>query len=186
MPKVLVLFYSRTGDTASIVDAIAEGAETVKFTEVEVRRIESLAPDGAVASDASSASSRAAMAKRYRTLESVEALADHDAVIIGDDLSGGTMSPELVRVFDRAESLRTRGALVDKVGSAFAVVSTAGGGGEPKVAPILLRLLHVGMIIVPPAYEGGADAARRQGARVAKVAEWVRHAKSHEAHGHKH
>ena len=34
----------------------------------------------------------------------------------------------------------------------------------------------------------GADlaAARHQGKRVATVAEWVRHAKSHEAHGHHH
>jgi hypothetical protein len=44
------------------------------------------------------------------------------------------------------------------------------------------------MIIVPPGYSdaSGVAAAQQQGARVAKVAEWVRHAKSHEAHGHKH
>ena len=56
-----------------------------------------------------------------------------------------------------------------------------------------VALMHLGLIIVPPADTEtstlGGDAlaiAQRHGARVAKVAEWVRHAKSHEAHRHHH
>lgn len=44
MPKLLVLFYSRTGNTAKLADALVEGARSVKFTEVDVRRIDDLAP----------------------------------------------------------------------------------------------------------------------------------------------
>ena len=49
-----------------------------------------------------------------------------------------------------------------------------------------------GDMVAPAAMGSGAPAAadllmaRQLGARVAKVAEWVRHAKAHEAHGHKH
>ena len=43
MPKVLVLFYSRTGNTAALADAIVEGAKSVRFSEVDVRRIDDLA-----------------------------------------------------------------------------------------------------------------------------------------------
>ena len=43
MPKVLVLFHSRSGTTARLADAIAEGARSVRFTEVEVRRVEDVA-----------------------------------------------------------------------------------------------------------------------------------------------
>jgi flavodoxin len=33
MPKILVLFYSRTGNTAALADAVAEGARSVRFIE---------------------------------------------------------------------------------------------------------------------------------------------------------
>ena len=48
MPKVLVLFYSRTGNTAKLADAIGEGAASVKFTEVEVRRVDDLTPPSVI------------------------------------------------------------------------------------------------------------------------------------------
>jgi multimeric flavodoxin WrbA len=133
------------------------------------------------------------MAKKYRPLESVESIAGYDAVIVGSSERDGTMSAELKGVLDQAEALAARGALRDKVGSAFGAASDK--GLETNVVTVLLPLMRLGMILVPPDYDdarsqaGGGDAlsaARRQGARVAKVAEWVRHAKSHEAHAHKH
>ena len=199
MPKVLVLFYSRTGNTASLADAIAEGAESVKFTEVEMRRIEDLAPASVIDADEAWKTANATLAKKYRTLESVESLAGYDALIVGSPARDGVMSAELKRTLDQAAALRERGALVDKVGSAFGSVSTAAGGHEGATLSMLIPLMHLGMIIVPPDYGGapvarasgtpsGAalEGARQQGARVARVAEWVRHAKSHEAHGHGH
>src|SRR4051812_30698738 len=117
MPKVLVLFHSRTGNTASLADAIAEGAGSVKFTEVEVRRLDDLSPQGGPESEASNIS-RAALAKKYRTLESVETLAQYDAVIVGSPSRYGIMSAELKLVLDQAGPLAARGALRDKVGSA--------------------------------------------------------------------
>jgi NAD(P)H dehydrogenase (quinone) len=195
MPKVLVLFHSQTGNTARLADAIAEGAASVKFTEVEVRRLESLASGvaaGAGASDASS-SDHAALAKKYRILESVDALAQFDAIIVGSPSRYGIMSAELKLVLDQAGALANRGALRDKVGSAFGTAASANAGHETNVLSMLVPLMHLGMIIVPPSYGDAASdaandlaAARNQGARVAKVAEWVRHAKSHEAHAHKH
>ena len=191
MPKVLVLFYSRTGRTAALADAIAEGAGSVKFTEVEIRRIEDLAPTAVIEADESRKIARAALVKKYRTLESVESLAQYDALVIGSPARSGIMSAELKHTLDEAGALAERGALVDKVGSAFG--SAAAGGDEVNIMSMLIPMMHFGMIIVPaghgelPAVAGGDPAAaRQQGARVAKVAEWVRHATSHEAHGHRH
>ena len=201
MPKVLVLFYSRTGNTAALADAIAEGAESVKFTEVELRRIEHLAPASVIDADDAWKAARAVLAKKYRTLESAESLALYDAVIIGSPRRDGMMSEELRQALDGAAPLGGRRALVDKVGSAFAPVGSSEGeeGHEAHLFSMLVPMMHFGMIIVPPdlgavrgltgnGVPGAAElaAAREQGARVAKVAEWVRHAKSHEAHGHKH
>jgi NAD(P)H dehydrogenase (quinone) len=188
MPKVLVLFHSRTGNTAALADAIAEGAGSVKFTEVEIRRIEDLAPASVIDADEPSKAARAALAKKYRTLESVESLTQYDALIIGSPARYGIMSAELKHVLDQVGPLAARGALVDKVGSAFGAAQAPDGGHEMNIMSMLIPMMHLGMIIVPPGYSdaSGVAAAQQQGARVAKVAEWVRHAKSHEARGHKH
>ncbi|NUO64852.1 MAG: NAD(P)H:quinone oxidoreductase [Gemmatimonadaceae bacterium] len=176
MPKVLVLFHSRTGRTAALAEAIAEGASSVKFAEVELRRLENLAPRAADAS---------APASRCRALESVESIADYDAIIVGSPSWYGGMSAEVKHVLDQLGPLSGGRPLVDKVGSAFSTANAAQGGEETTVQSILVAMMHQGMLIVPPAYGEDVAAARSHGARVAKVAEWVRHAKSHE-HGHKH
>lgn len=163
MPKVLVLFSGRTDNTAALAKAIAEGAESVKFTEVELRRIEDL--------------------------ESAESIAQYDALVVG---SPARYEAEMKQLLDRVSGVVERGALADKVGSAFASGSSQG-VDETNIMSMLIPMMHLGMIIVPAGQgdatavaAGDLSAARRQGARVAKVAEWVRHAKSHEAHGHGH
>jgi NAD(P)H dehydrogenase (quinone) len=64
MPKVLVLFYSRTGNTARLADAIVEGARGVKFTEVDVRRVDDLAPASVIESVPGWKESRDAQTKK--------------------------------------------------------------------------------------------------------------------------
>lgn len=210
MPKVLVLFHSRTGHTAALAAAIAEGASAVRFSEVEVRRIDDLAPSSVSDASPEWKSARAALAKKYRLLESIESLADYDAVVVGSPARYGIMSAELKNVLDQAGPLWQRGALAEKVGSAFGSAAAMRAGQELSVMSMLISLMHLGMIIVPPAQgsapqaepehpvhseadaggggPGAAElaAARQQGMRVAKVAEWVRHAKSHDSHGHRH
>ena len=201
--KVLVLFYSRTGGTAALAEAIAEGARSVRFAEVDVRRVDDLAPESVIASVPGWQESRAKLAARYKTLDDVESLASYDALVLGSPTRYGVMSAELKNVLDQTGPLWQRGALVDKVGSAFTSVATPHGGHEMTLQSIMTPMMHHGMILVPPGYTnalifqagspygatattgGGAPTetdlavARHQGKRTAEVAEWVRHAKSH-------
>jgi NAD(P)H dehydrogenase (quinone) len=208
MPKVLVLFYSRTGNTAQIADAIAEGARSVRFTEVDVRRLEELAPASAIEGNAEWKAGRDALAARYRTFGSVEELAGYDALVLGAPTRHGVMAAELQHLLDQAGPLSSQGLLADKVGAAFTSVSAGHGGHETTLWSIMTPMADLGMILVPPGYThpvmrtGGSPygatamagaptaddlaAARHQGQRVARVSEWVRHAKSHEAAGHHH
>jgi multimeric flavodoxin WrbA len=82
IPKVLVLFYSHTGNTAAIAEAVAEGAKSVRFTEVDVRRIDDLAPVSVI--DANPDWKRSARRSRpgIRHSPDVTALADYDALIL--------------------------------------------------------------------------------------------------------
>jgi NAD(P)H dehydrogenase (quinone) len=203
MPKVLVVFYSRTGNTAKLADAIADGARSVQFTEVDVRRLDDLAPKSVIESVPGWSESRQQLARRYQTLESYEQLAEYDALVFGAPTRYGIMAAELKLLLDQTGPLWNKGLLVDKVGSAFTSVATMHGGHETTLWSIMTPLANLGMIIVPPGYtdpvmfQGGSPygatsatgggevaesdlaAARHQGKRVAEVTEMIAHAKSH-------
>lgn len=209
MPKTLVLFHSRTGNTAAIADAIAEGAKRVRFAEVDVRRVEDLAPEEAIAASPEWTESREQLRRKYRTFTDVTSLADYDGIILGSPTRYGIMSAELKNVLDQTGPLWSRGALANKVGSAFTTVKTPHGGHETTLWSIMTTMANLGMIIVPPGYtdpaafQGGSPygataitgagapteadltVARSQGERLATVVEWVTHARGH-AHGHAH
>ena len=206
MPKTLVLFYSRTGNTAAIADAVADGARSVRFSEVDLRRIDDLAPATVIDSVPGWQESRELLATRYQLLVSVDELVQYDAIIMGAPTRYGVMAAELKNVIDQTGPLWSRGALVNKVGSAFTSVSTPHGGHETTLWSMITTMANLGLIIVPPGYSdpvmfqggspyeatattgGGAPgeidlaAARHQGKRVAEVAGWITHARSHHQH----
>ena len=203
MPKILVLFYSRTGNTAVLADAIAEGAKSVRFSEVDVRRIDDLAPKSVIDSIPEWTSGREKLATKYQTFTDVNALADYDALILGAPTRYGVMAAELKYVLDQTGPLWQKGALVNKVGAAFTSVATGHGGHETTLWSIMTPMANLGLILVPPGYSdavmfaGGSPygatattgigapndadlaAARHQGKRVAEVVGWVTHARSH-------
>jgi NAD(P)H dehydrogenase (quinone) len=208
MPKILVLFYSRTGNTAALAEAIAEGARSVRFSEVELRRIDDLAPQATIDAMPAWAKSREVLANKYQLLASVDELPSYDALILGSPTRYGIMAAELKNVIDQTGPLWKKGSLVNKVGAAFTTVSTEHGGHETTLWSIMNPMANLGMILVPPGYTdpvmykggspygatatigggrvtGEADlaAAVHQGKRVAEVTGWITHARSH-AHSH--
>ena len=207
MPKILILFYSRTGNTAALADAVAEGARSVRFSEVDLRRIDDLAPASVIEGNAEWRASRERLTAKYRTLGSVDELSTYDAIIFGAPTRYGIMAAELKNVLDQTGPLWQRGAFVNKVGSAFTSVSTGHGGHETTLWSIMTPMANLGMIICPPGYTdpvmfaggspygatavtgavapGDSDlaAARHQGKRVAEVVSWITHARSHH-HSH--
>jgi NAD(P)H dehydrogenase (quinone) len=186
MPRILVLFHSRTGRTSALADAIAEGAKSVRFAEVDVRRVEDLASEEEIARDPAWRESRDRLRTRYRTLDDAASLGDYEGIVVGSPSRLGIVSAELARLLQRLAPFERSGTLANRVGSAFA--PAAEGGRETTLWSVLTPMARLGLILVPPlpAIEGEAGeiaAAREHGRRVATVVEWVAHAKSH-AHGH--
>jgi len=197
MPTVLVVFYSRTGHTARLADAIAEGARSVKSTDVTVRRIRDLASEEVIGAQPKWKESRDRLAASYQTLSGVHELVEHDALLIGTPTRFGVMSAELKELLDQAGALWAKGAFANRIGSAFATVQTPHGGHETTLFSIMTVMANLGMILVPPGYtdrsvftagspygatsttgsggatEGDLAVARHQGARVAMVAGWI-------------
>ena len=116
--KVLVAYYSRTGNTEKMAKAVTEGAKSVEGVNVTLKRVEDV---------------------------KIEELKEYDAIIIGSPTYYGQMAAEVKRFID--ESVRLHGQLEGKVGGAFSSCGARGGGAETTVLSILKAMLIHGMII---------------------------------------
>ena len=204
MPKTLVLFSSRTGRTAALADAIAEGASSVRFAEVDVRWLPDLQLPDSTEPDAHRKAVGKTLAQTYRPLEDVERLADYEGLIVGTPTRDGVMAVEVEHLLRQAGSLFSDGKLVGRAGSAFTTLSGSSAGAETTLWSIMRPMAALGMILVPPG-STGAEAgsgspygavscgeagpteaelavARHQGKRVATVAAMVAHVRSHHHH----
>ncbi len=50
-PKILIMYYSRTGNTEKLAEAVAEGVERVSEVTVELKRAESVTPEDVIGAD---------------------------------------------------------------------------------------------------------------------------------------
>ncbi|WP_260598783.1 NAD(P)H:quinone oxidoreductase [Sphingomonas endolithica] len=141
MTKVLVLYYSSYGHIEQMADAVAEGARS-GGAQVDIRRVAETAPDAVV------------QAAGFKTdtahplIESVDALEQYDAIIIGAPTRFGRMPSQMASFLDQAGGLWFRGALNGKIGGAFTSTASQHGGQETTLFSIITNLLHFGMTIV--------------------------------------
>ncbi len=117
-PQVLILYYSRSGNTRKLAEFIAEGvtaagAEAIIKSTSEVEKDDFLSSDG---------------------------------IIAGSPVYFGVMAAELKKVFD--DFVSTRRQMENKVGAAFATGGHPTGGKETTMFSIIQCMLIYGMIIV--------------------------------------
>ena len=118
MAKLLITYYSRTGNTRQMAELIAETARGVEGVEVTCQPIEQIEPGDMVHAD---------------------------GVVIGSPVYYGTMAAEVKQFFDA--SVVHHGKLEGKVGGAFASAGGPGGGAETTVLDIVKGLIIHGMIV---------------------------------------
>jgi NAD(P)H dehydrogenase (quinone) len=117
MAKVLVCYYSRTGNTEKMAHKIAEVMEKENL-EVVLKRVEDTA---------------------------ASELLDYQGLIIGSPTYYGTMAWEVKKLLD--ESVKYHTKLKGRVGGAFTSSGNLAGGNETTVLDILKALMIHGMII---------------------------------------
>lgn len=118
MAKILVVYYSRTGNTAQMAELVATAAAAVEGAEVTARPVEEVGPDD---------------------------LLEFDAIVMGSPVYYGGPAAELKQLID--ESVKHHGKLEGKVGGAFASSGGPGGGNETTIMDLLKAQLIHGMII---------------------------------------
>lgn len=141
MTKVLVLYYSSYGHMEQMADAVAEGARSAG-AEVDIRRV----PETAPFEVAQAAGFKLDIS--HPVIESIDKLADYDAIIVGSPTRFGRLSSQMASFLDQAGGLWMRGALNGKVGAAFTSTATQHGGQEVTLFSIITNLLHFGLTIV--------------------------------------
>ena len=117
MPKVLIIYYSRTGNTKAMATAVEEGVKS-EGLDVQLKDVKDVSP---------------------------RELLEYEGIIIGSPTYYGTMAGQIKHLID--ESVKYHGKLAGKVGGAFSSSGILGGGNETTVLDILKALLIHGMII---------------------------------------
>ncbi|MBC8459205.1 MAG: flavodoxin family protein [Deltaproteobacteria bacterium] len=117
MPKILIIYQSRTGNTAAMAEAVEEG---VRKAGVEVVR------------------------KKIEDTN-VDDLLEPEGIIIGSPTYFAATTAEVKRLID--DSIKHYKNLEGKVGAAFVSAGGLGGGGETAILDILRAFLVHGMIV---------------------------------------
>ncbi|WP_110658166.1 NAD(P)H:quinone oxidoreductase [Salinicola halimionae] len=146
MSKVLVLYYSSYGHIETMAKAVAEGAESVGGTQVDIRRVPELVPEEVAVKSGYKIDQEAAL------IEGPDVLAEYDAIIVGTPTRFGNMTSQMRNFWDLTGGPWAQGKLIGKIGSAFASTATQHGGQETTLTSIHTTLMHHGMVIVGVPY----------------------------------
>ncbi len=119
MSKVLVLYYSRTGNTKAMAEEVSAGArEKLPEDEVTLASVEKFNPKD---------------------------LADYEAIILGSPTYYGIAAAEMKEFLD--ESITIHGDLAGKIGAAFSSCGIEGGGSETTCLSLIKAMLVHGMCV---------------------------------------
>jgi len=155
MAKVLVVYFSVTGNTKKMAEAVLEGASSIEPVGCTLKPVDQVTNDDWLAAD---------------------------AIIVGSPTYFGQMASRVKRIFDITE--KVYGQLEGKVGAAFTTAGGAGCGHELTNMSIITAMLVSGMIVqgttkgphfgpfaVGDPQEENLQAARDLGMRVAELAQ---------------
>jgi NAD(P)H dehydrogenase (quinone) len=146
MGDILVLYFSRTGHTATMARRIARGVDEVDGMRARLRTVPPVAPVTQVA--APPEPEEGAPYVEHRDLEECAGL------ILGSPTRFGNMAGALKHFLDGTGGQWLAGTLVGKPAAVFTSTGTLHGGQESTLLSMMLPLLHHGAIIVGLPFHG--------------------------------
>ena len=153
--KILILFYSRYGNTVKMAEEIAYGAKEMSNVSVALRRIADDVPTEVISQNPEWSKVVEDMNNRYPTTsidDLVKELPNYDAVIFGSPTRFGNMAAPMKALWDRTSKLWMDGALIGKLGAVFTGAASVHGGQETTAISMMFPMFHHGMIIVGVPY----------------------------------
>ena len=117
--QILILYYSKGGNTRKLAEKIAQGVEEVEGVKALLKHTEDVTK---------------------------EDFLDSSGVIVGSPVYFGIMAAPLKKIFDEFVGVRKR--MEGKVGAAFATSGDASGGKETTMMSIIQCLLTYGVVVM--------------------------------------
>ncbi len=117
--QILVLYYSKGGNTRRLAESIAKGVESVDGVKALIKKTDEVTTDNFVKSN---------------------------GVIAGSPVYFGIMAAQLKQVFDDFVGVRKK--MENKIGAAFTTSGDPSGGKETTMMSIIQALMIYGMVIV--------------------------------------
>ncbi len=133
MTRVLVLYYSKRGNTQKMARLMARGIASVDGCEALLRTVESDLPDAEKPND---------------LIVTEQDMIDCDALILGSPSYFGNMASPLKKFIDTTGNLWFSGVMEGKPAGVFATASSLHGGQETTLINMMIPLLHFGMLMV--------------------------------------
>ncbi|ASF46513.1 NAD(P)H:quinone oxidoreductase [Methylovulum psychrotolerans] len=146
--KILILYFSRHGTTATMANHIARGVESVQGAEAILRTV----PDVSAVCEklADTIPEHGAL---YATLDDLH---NCDGLALGSPTHFGNMAAPLKYFLDGTTALWFTGALVGKPAGVFTSTGSLHGGQESTLLSMMLPLLHHGMLLMGLPYTEAA------------------------------
>lgn len=138
-PYILVLYYSRTGQTAEMATQIARGVSRVTGIEARIRTVPGVSPD--------TEASLPAVPDTGAPYANKDDLANCAGLAIGSPTRFGNMAAPLKYFLDSTGDLWLNGALTGKPAGAFTSTGSLHGGQESTLLTMMVPLLHHGMVL---------------------------------------
>ena len=117
--QILVLYFSKGGNTKKLAEAIIKGVESVDGVYGVLKHTDDVTKEDFVASS---------------------------GIIAGSPVYFGVMAAQLKKIFDEFVSVRRK--MEGKIGAAFATAGDPSGGKETTMMSIIQAMLIYGMVIV--------------------------------------
>jgi NAD(P)H dehydrogenase (quinone) len=136
---VLILYYSRTGATATMAQHIARGVERVPGITARMRTVPAISANSEQTEDEIPDSG-----PLYCELDDLRHCA---GLVLGSPTRFGNMAAPLKYFIDQTSSLWLSGAMIDKPAAVFTSTTSLHGGQETTLLSMLLPLLHHGMLV---------------------------------------
>lgn len=144
MRDILVLYYSRFGNTAQMAHHVARGIDSVTGASARIRTVPAVSTVCEATEDAIPAEGP--------PYAGYEDLTECIALALGSPTRFGNMAAPLKYFLDGTGDLWASGALAGKPATVFTSTASMHGGQETTLISMALPLLHHGMLLVGVPY----------------------------------